>query len=151
MTNPPIDKPDDFNYNTYIQTADWSGITYIKSSPMLSFMRRVKDWIPNELHRTSIKEAIQKMNYDGDRLARTSHAQVLGIMRRHMKPILEKGQSLMDVASYNHFEKEFKEGIALAEKLEDECRRRAEERQKKSSEGNIVWKVKEKPSAEKVG
>lgn len=141
----PLDNQDSFDYNTYIKTEDWSGNTYIKPSPMLSFMRRVKDWIPNELHRTSIKEAIQSMEYHGERLARTSHAQVLGIMRKHLHAVLQKAQSLMDLASYEQFEKEFKGGIELAEKLENECRRRAEERQKKSREGNIVWKTKENP------
>ena len=150
-SEPPIDKPDRIDYDAYIYTEDWSKNTYIKPSPMLSFMRRVVDWIPNELHRTSVREAMQKMKYESERMSRTTHAHVLGIMKRHLPAILDKGRALMDERSYDQFDKEFNEGLVLAEKIEDECRRRAEERQKRDREGNIVWKVKEKPVSEKAG
>jgi hypothetical protein len=146
----PLYKPTELNYDHYIVSEDWSPAQHVRNSPLLLMVDRLVPWIPSPLHQESLRAIMAKYNssdggyYSGrerpsKRLSRTNHAQVAAIIARHMAAIQERANKEMKEDRLEQFQKELSEGLSIANLIEAECERRAEERRRKVHDGNITW------------
>ena len=147
---PPLDTPPAIDYNTHLEEDTWSGIMYVKNSPLMTLLPKGVPSIPGEVNRQMAKTHLDKWHKSGSewgksrRLARSAHAQAAAIVSKNREVILLLMQASvqrqeMKQQEYDLLLKDLDESLQFSKAIEVECERRAHAKRIKKESGNITW------------
>ena len=147
---PPLDTPPAIDYNTHLEEDTWSGIMYVKNSPLMTLLPKVVPSIPGEVNRQMAKTHLDKWHKSGSewgksrRLARSAHAQAAAIVSKNRDVIVlqfqaESQEGRMRKELFDQLVKDLGEALRFAKLIEAECEKRAHAKRVKKEAGNITW------------